>query len=310
MNKGIDVWDVVVVGGGPAALTAAIYAARYNLKVLVLAGVFGGLMAEAHKICNFPSEKSILGSELMTRMKEHAEESGASLRLAMVNRVIKEKGSFRVVTNSEEVLGKTVILALGTSHRKLSLPSEKKYLGKGVSYCFTCDGRFYKGKRVGIIGGSDAAITAAIYFSDICPKVYLIYRGDKLRAEHAWLENLAKKSNVEVLYQTNVVDLLGEKKLEAVMIDKPHQESNKILLDGLFVQIGEVPDRAITEKLGLSLTKEGFVKIDISGRTNIEGVWAAGDITTGSSGFRQVITACAEGAIASQDIFKYLKEKK
>lgn len=301
-------WDVLIVGGGPAGLTAAIYAARYRLKSLVLAKTPGGLAAEAHKVCNYPSEEEIGGFELMEKMKTHAQNSGAEIKIEKVVGIFKEGDLFKVSGQSgEKYSARTVILALGTKHRQLGFPSEKKYLGKGISYCFTCDGMFFKDKIVGVIGGSNSAVTAALYFSEICPQVYLIYRRSKLRAEPAWVEVLVKKENVQVIYETNVVDLFGKEKLEGVVLDKSYQGSERLALDGLFVEIGSEPDQELIKPLGVEIDKEGFVKVASDGKTNIDGIWAAGDMTTGSDGLRQIVTACAEGAIAAQSVFKYLQ---
>ncbi len=303
------IYDVLIVGGGAAGLTAALYAARYNLNGLVIAEFFGGQIIEADKICNYPGIAECTGFELMTKFKQSALSSGAKLEQGRVFDIKKEGDYFKIHTiKDKEYLAKTVILAIGTKKRKLGLEKEADYLGKGVSYCFTCDGMFFKGKTVGVVGGSDAAVTAALYFSEISPQVYLIYRGDKLRAEPAWLKSLEKKQNIEVIYQANIIDLYGDGKLEGVVLDKAFKGKDRLSLDGLFIEIGEIPSREFVEPLGLKVDAKGFVVIDDHCQTSVEGIWAAGDFTTGSGGFRQIITAAAEGAVAARDVFDYLKK--
>ena len=309
MIKKESVFDVFIVGGGAAGLTAALYAARYNLKTMVISESFGGLGSEAHRICNYPGVAESGGFELMNRFRENASSAGAKLEQGMVTDIVKEGVLFKISTKKGEYYAKAIVLAIGTKRRKLGLKKEADYLGKGVSYCFTCDGMFFKGKTVGVVGGSDAAVTAALYFSEISPEIYLIYRGDKLRAEPAWLKNLEKKKNIEVLHNTNVVDLYGEGKLEGVVLDKTHRDKDRLSLDGLFVEIGEIPNEELVKPLGLKIDEKGFVVVDEHSRTNIGGIWAAGDFTTGSGGLRQIVTAAAEGAIAANDVFNYLKKE-
>ncbi|MBL7078135.1 FAD-dependent oxidoreductase [Candidatus Shapirobacteria bacterium] len=305
-----EIYDLVIVGGGPAGLTAAIYATRYQLKTLVLATVFGGTAAQAHKICNFPSYKSIKGFELMEKMRIHAQDSGAEMKMATVKRIEKKGEKFKILVGSEEYLAKTIVLALGMKHRQLGLSNESKYLGRGLSYCFTCDGSFFKNRVVAVVGGSNAAVTAVLYFAEICPKVYLIYRKNKLRAEPVWTNLLAKKKNVEIVYDTNVIGLSGESKLEKIKLDKNYQNKREIVTDGLFIEIGGEPTRKLIQLLAVEIDEQGFAKINSGGETNIQGVWAAGDMTVASDGFRQIITACAQGAVAAQSVFKYLQREK
>ncbi len=305
-----EVWDVIIVGGGPAGLTASIYATRYSLKTLVLATVYGGVMSEAHKICNYPSWPEVTGPELTAKFKDHATASGAKLELDTVEEISKENELFKVKTQlGKEYLGKTLILTMGMKHRKLGVAGEEKFLGKGVSYCFTCDGAFFKQKKVAVIGGGDGAVTAALYFADISPEVYLIYRGESLRAEPAWIESVKKKSNIKVLYNTNVVELKGEEVLSQIVLDQEFEGKKELEVAGLFIEIGGEPSRKLTQMLGVEIDQEGYVQVDAWGKTNIPGVWAAGDLTASSKGFRQIITACSQGAISVRNIFGSLQKK-
>jgi len=275
-----------------------------------LASVYGGVMSEAHKICNYPSWPEVTGPELTTKFKDHALSSGAKLELNTVEEVGKEGKLFNVKTQlGKEYLGKTLILTMGMKHRKLGLAKEGEFLGKGVSYCFTCDGAFFKGKTVAVVGGSDGAVTAALYFADICPQVYLIYRGERLRAEPAWIESVKKNNNIKVLYNTNVVGLKGEQVLEQIVLDKEFEGKKKLETSGLFIEIGGEPSRKLTGMLGVKIDEEGYVRVDSWGKTNIDGVWAAGDLTASSKGFRQIITACSQGAVCVRNIFGSLQKK-
>lgn len=301
-------YDLVITGSGPAGLTASIYAARYRLATLVIGDALGGMAGEAYKICNFPSEKEISGLKLMEKMKDHAESLGVEIILDEVSEVKKTDKEFLVSTiNGLKFQTKTIILATGQKRRKLNLKQEKKFLGKGVSYCATCDGAFYKEKTVGVIGGRDAAVSAAIFLAGLARKVYLIYRGPKLRAETILVEELEKNPKIEVLYETQVVSLEGKDELEKVVLDKPYNGSQELSLAGLFVEIGSVPDTAMFQRMGIAIDEKQRIIVDASQATSLKGVWSAGDVTNGSNGLRQVITACGEGAIAAESVIHYFQ---
>ena len=306
-----DKYSLVIIGAGPAGFSASIYASRYKIDNLVIGQAIGGLIFEAHKVCNFPSEEEINGQDLANKMKAHAESLGASVLLDKVISVNKAEEGFSISTmNGKKVFASAIILALGTEHRKLGLPNEGKFLGKGLSYCATCDAMFYKDKTVVVVGGANSAHTSSLYLSEIAKKVYQIYRKDKLRGERAWVEQVLSNKKIEVIYNTQVVELKGESKLEKIILNEPYQGSKEILTDGLFVEIGTSPKSELIDILKLEKNEAGYVIVDSAQRTNQEGVWAAGDITTASNGLRQVITASSEGAIAADDVFKFLQTKK
>lgn len=301
-------YDLLIIGAGPAGLTAGLYAGRFRLKTLIVGVLTGGLMTEAHKVCNFPSEKEISGMDLTEKMKNQVLSFGVEIRQDEVESLKKEGNLFRIGTESgQKFSAKTLLLACGTGHRKLNLPNEEKFLGRGVSYCSTCDGPLFRDKIIAVVGGSNAAATAALYLSEIARKVFLIYRKSKLRADPIWVESLEKRNNVEVIFNTNVIKLLGEDQLKKIKLDAKHRESEFLNVDGLFLEIGTVPSGALSRQLKVETNENGFIKVDSGGGTNIKGVWAAGDITTGSDGFMQIITACAEGAVAAKNIYHYLK---
>ena len=210
--------------------------------------------------------------------------------------------------NGEMVHARTVLLATGTEHRHLHVPGEAAFAGKGVSYCATCDGFFFKGKTVAVIGGSDSAAVSALYLADIAAKVYVIYRGSELRAESFWKQRIAAHERIEVLYDTSITEITGDTTVTAVTLDRPHNDAQTLPVDGVFVEIGADPKIDFASALALHTDDEGYIDVDKSCKTSAEGVWAAGDITTGSDKFKQIVTAAAEGAIAANSIQLWLKK--
>lgn len=301
-------WDLAIIGAGPAGLTASIYTSRSNLKTIVFGLQQGGLITESHKVCNFPGCPEIKGDDLGERMIQHAKKYGTSINQEKVTEIEKKGGLFKLSTNlGEKYQAKTLLFATGSKRRKLNLEREEELRGSGVSYCATCDGRFFKDDKVGVVGGANAAATAALYLADLAKKVYIIYRRDELRAVPAWKKEIHNTDNIEIIYNTNVTGLKGEENLEAVELDNDYQESSKLNLDGLFIEIGSVPRTKLPQEIGVELGENKHIKIDETGKTNVDRVWAAGDITTGSNKFKQVITAAAEGAIAADNIHQYLQ---
>ncbi|MFA5644106.1 MAG: FAD-dependent oxidoreductase [Patescibacteria group bacterium] len=304
-------YDLIIIGAGPAGLTASIYASRYKINHLVIGEIPGGLISEAHNVCNFPTYKEISGFELMEKMKSHVEDLGGQIMsMEKVAKIEKNNDVFELTLESQKVLSaKNILLATGTKHRQLGLEEEKKFLGKGVAYCATCDAMFFKDKIVGVMGGGNSATTASLYLSEIAQKVYLIARGDKLKGEMVWVDNIMANKKIEVLLNTNIIKLNGENKLESITLDQEVSGSSDLKLDGLFIEIGTEPDTFLTEMLGVE-TDRGYIVVDKEQKTNVAGVWSAGDITTNSAFFRQVITACSEGAVASYSIFSSLQKNK
>ncbi len=311
MEEVKDKYSLVIIGAGPAGLSASIYASRYKTDNLVIGQALGGLIFEAHKVCNFPSEKEISGRALVEKMKEHVEDLGNPILLDKVSSVEKTEQGFKISTLSgKQILSSAIILALGTEHRKLGLPNESKFLGKGLSYCATCDAMFYQGKTVVVVGGANSAQTSSLYLSEIADKVYQIYRKGALRGERVWIDQVLANKKIEVIYSTQVVGLKGEGKLEKIVLDKPYHRKEEIETDGLFVEIGTKPESELIKDLNLKTNETGYVMVDNAQRTNRKGIWAAGDITTASNNLRQVVTASSEGAIAADSVFKYLQAEK
>lgn len=311
MGEETKQYELIIVGAGPAAYTAAIYAKRFNIDTVIIGEAFGGLAADAHKVCNFPSRKDIPGFELMQDMYQQVVDMEVEVLMDKVVNVKGKSGEFTVVTqNEKEYFGKQVLLTIGTKRTHLKLNREDEFIGRGVSYCATCDAMFYKDKTAVVVGGGNSAHTASLYLAEVAKKVYQIYRGSKLKGEPAWIDQLKKNNKVTVLFNTNVIELLGTDKLSGVQIDSKHDGSDKIKTDGLFIEIGSQPGRSLSEGLGLKINEKGYIEVDSAQRTNVSGVWAAGDITTGSNNFRQIITACSEGAVAAEDIFQKIQRGK
>jgi thioredoxin reductase (NADPH) len=304
----IEHYDVLILGAGPAGLTAALYAARYNLKVAVIAKTFGGTTNLAGEIENWPG---FLGSgqELMKKFREQAESFGARFLLAEVTNVKKDDNGFLLEINEHEIHGKALILALGTEHRKLNLPGEKQFLGKGVSYCATCDGMFFKNKNVAVIGGSDSAAKAALYLSEIAKKVFIIYRNQILRCEPISMKKINEKKNIQIFYNSSPTEIIGNKKVNAIEIvqskSKTEQEEFKLDIDGVFIEIGATPVVDIVKNLGLKVDEEGYIITDKEAKTNIPGCFAAGDNT--NSALKQVVVAAGEGAISAKSAYDFLR---
>lgn len=304
-----NTYDIAIVGSGPAGYTASIYASRYKLKNIVFGKLIGGTITEAHKVCNYPGLPDISGIDLGYKFHEQAKDLGGEYSTESITEITKEGEIFKLLTDSnKQYLAKTVILATGTERNKLAILGEDQYIGKGLSYCATCDAMFYKDKVVAVVGGSNAATMAATMLSDIAKKIYIIYRGTGFRGEPAWIQEIQSKKNITTIFQTLIVGLEGEPRLQRVKLSKPFNDSEYLDVDGVFVEIGSEPNITLPLKLGLKLDKQNYIEVDNTQATSIEGIWAAGDCTTNSNKFKQVVTATSEGAVAANSIFCYLKE--
>lgn len=304
------IYDLAIIGAGPAGLAASIYASRYSLEHKIVGTVLGGQISEAHIIDNYPGIPGISGSELSQKWGDHAKKYRTEIVPNLV-KSMEKSGSFKLTLDNEKVISaRAILLATGTKRRKLNVLGEAEFLGRGVSYCATCDGFFYKDKIVGVVGGGDTAASAAVYLSGICQKVYIIYRKEKLRAEPFWAKLIEKNSKIEVIFNTNILEIIGLDKLEKIKLDKEYNGEKELYLNGIFIEVGSDPDISYAKNLGIDTDEGGYVKIKRGGATSVLGIWAAGDITDGSDKFRQVITAAAEGAVAVRSIFNYFKRLK
>ena len=299
-----EVYDLIVIGAGPAGLGASIYASRYKLNHIVIGNEIGGQVVEAAEIENWAGEVSIPGKTLMEKFEHHAHQLGAKIIQADVNSVVKEGELFAIKTGTDIYRTKSVILALGMKARKMNVPGENKFIGKGVSYCATCDAMFFRDKDVVVVGGGDAAATAAIHLTEFAKKVTLIYR-DAYTWEPSWDEKLTKKG-VDKIQMKSIKSIAGEQKVSGIVYETEYGEK-ELAVQGVFIEVGTTPGVTIAQNLGVALDDQSYIIIDGTQATNIENVYAAGDVTTGSNKFRQIITAVAEGAVASGSVYRKLK---
>ena len=295
-------YDIIVVGAGPAGLTAAIYARRANKKVLVFeAKSYGGQIVNANLVENYPGFKSISGFDLATNMYEQAVELGAEIKFEMVKKITKEK---EVITDSGTYSSKAIILATGAENRRLNLPEEVDYIGKGVSYCATCDGNFYKGKDVAIVGGGNTALEDALYLANICNKVYLIHRRETFRGEDKYVEQISLSDNIELILNSNVIDLNGEDHLDSIVVKDNDDNTRTLEVSGLFIAVGQQPKNELFADV-IELDEKGYIKAHDEVYTTCEGIYVAGD--TRSKELKQLTTAVADGSLAATIAIKEMK---
>ena len=296
--------DAIIIGAGTAGLTAAIYLRRAEKTVLVLeANSFGGQIVNTPSIENFPAAPHISGFDFAMKLYEQATELGAEIRFERVTELVD--GPVKtVVTPKHTYEGKTVILATGSVNRKLSLPGEDRLTGRGVSYCATCDGHFFRKKTVAVVGGGNTALEDALYLSDLAEKVYVIHRRDAFRGEEALASSLEARENVEFVLNSNVTGLIAEEnKLKAVEVTDKAGEKRTIETDGLFVAVGRIPENGAFTPL-VTVDNAGYVAAGEDCHTNVPGIFAAGDNRTKT--VRQLVTAAGDGAVAATEAIKYL----
>ena len=300
-------YDTIIIGTGPAGLAAAIYGTRAKLDMLVLEQNYmsGGQVVNTYEVDNYPGLPGISGVDLSMKFREHAEKLGAEVIRTKVEKIDKkEDGTFTVVTEDNTYDTRTVLLAAGAHHRKLGAKGEEEMAGMGVSYCATCDGAFYKGSDVAVIGGGDVAVEDAIFLARGCSKVYVVHRRDELRAAKSLQEKLFSLENVEVVWDSVVDQIAGEEQVEAVHLSNVKDGSKKTIdVDGVFIAVGITPDSQLLQGM-VELNQGSYVKADETCMTSVPGIFAAGDVRT--KDLRQIITAASDGANAIFSIQKYL----
>ncbi len=303
-------YELVIIGIGPAGLAASIYASRFRIKHLLIGKELGGAMALASSVENYPGFEKISGLELAEKMAIQVKNLGGEIITDEIIKIEKENNSFLLETAlGKKLRAKTIIVATGTMRKKLNVPGENEYLGKGVSYCSTCDAAFFKNKVVAVIGGANAAAMGAVHLSEFAQKVYLIYRGENLRAEPIWIERIMENPKIEVIYKTNVEEILGDGvKVNAVNLDTPYKGGRNLAVDGVFIEIGGIPGVDLVKPLGVKIDEKGFIKVDFNMSTNIPGVFAAGDVASSAGELQQIVTAVSEGAIAATSVYRYLRQ--
>lgn len=291
-------YDIIIIGAGPSGLTASIYASMSNKKTLVLEEkYFGGQIINSNEIDNYPGLYKVSGFDFIEKLTNQAQDLGSEFKFEEVIEVI-DKQKYKIVkTTKNKYQTKTIIIATGQKRRKLNLPQEDKLLGKGISYCGTCDGNFYKNKVVGVVGAGNSAFEDALYLSNICKEVYLIHRNTNFKANNRLIKNLKEKENVKFILNSNITKLIGNNKLEEIILN----DKNKLKLDGLFIAIGEVPN---TKNFKLEKNKQGYIITDENCHTSVPGIYASGDVREKS--LRQLVTATNDGAICVNEALKYI----
>ena len=300
-----DTYELLIVGGGPGGLTAGIYAARSGRAAAVLdEGATGGTAAVSPWIENYPGFKGISGMDLMQKMKEHAEENIPIEMGVHIDSVSVSEEGFTLIAGDRSFQASAVILATGAKYRKLGVVGEEELTGRGGSYCATCDGPFFKDKKVLVVGGGNSAVAEAIHLRNIGMDVSLVHRRDTLRAEKS-LQEQAIKEHVELILNSTAEKIKGKDKVEGAEIRNTITgELTSLDVDGVFVSVGEDPNTALAKQLGITLDQNGYIVTDRAQRTNVKMAYAIGDVT---GGLKQVITACAEGAIVATSAFEDLK---
>lgn len=309
-KKGMDTMDqamdVIIIGAGPAGLTAGIYAKRAGLATLILekTGISGGQILTTYEVDNYPGLPLVSGFELGESFRTHAERLGVEIRSAEVEKIIDQGSTKTVVTKEGNYVTKTVIVATGANHAMLGVPGEEELTGMGVSYCATCDGAFFRGRTVAVVGGGDVAVEDAIFLARGCSKVYLIHRRDELRAAKILQENLAKLENAEVIWDSEVTEIQGEDQVENLIVrNKKTGETTLLPADGVFIAVGTVPNTTFLTGL-VEMDEKGCIVADETCATSVPGIFAAGDLRTKQ--LRQVVTAAADGANAVASVQQYM----
>jgi thioredoxin reductase (NADPH) len=302
------VYDVLIIGQGASGFSAAMYAARYQMKPVIFGAVFGGETATGGLIENYPGYPEIDGYDLMLKFREQAERNEVPIVSENVVTIKRNGDCFEATTDSGEVYqGASVIMAHGRERRTLGLEHEEEWVGRGVSFCSVCDAPLTRGGTVAVVGGGDSAIKGAVLLSKYAEKVYVIYRQSSFtRPEAVNLAQMETMSNIEPILNTNVVKLLGENGLTGVELDREFNGSRELEVTNLFIEIGADPRADLPKQLGVALNDLDEVMVDKYGRTNVEGVFAAGDLTNGSGDLKQTITASALGAMAATAAYEYV----
>ena len=303
--EGVDfekTYDLIVLGGGPTAIGSAIYAARFALNVLIVGKTFGGLIATTHLVENYPGIASTSGQGLMDMFKEHMN----SLNIPYISDEIRsiEKADDHFILHSffQKFKAYTVLIATGSERKKLGIPGEEAFAGRGVSYCATCDGPFYKDKVVIVVGGSDSAAKEALFLSQNAKKVYIVYRGEEIRAEPINKKRVYENDKIEIIYKTNIVEIKGDTSVKSVIFDS----GKEFDIDGVFIEVGSIPNSDLAKRISVKTDEKDEIIINRKSETNIPGIFAAGDVA--DAPFKQAITGVAEGVIAAYSAFDFIKE--
>lgn len=302
MNK----YDIIIVGGGPGGLTAGIYAGRQGTKNLILdKDLAGGIGREVPEMENYPGYEHISGLQLIETMKKQAEKNTEIHEFENVESIEKIEDGFIVKTNKDQYQTKTVILATGSSHKHLDVPGEKEFLGRGVSYCATCDGLFFQNRNIVMVGGGNSALQEAIYLNNLGCNVTVVHRRDEFRAQKH-LQNMIEEEGINVIYNSVVEEIKGDMLVESVVLkDTQTGKLSELPINGIFISVGYIPHTELAQQLGVDLDESGHVIIDKQQKTNVKHVYAIGDVCVG---LKQWVVACGEGAVAATSAYQDIKE--
>ena len=299
-------YDLIIVGLGAAGISTAIYAKRSNLKVLCLEkGMPGGIINYIDKIDNYPGFPNISGADLSYKLYEHLMSLDIEYKLESVNHIEKDQDIFKVSTKKATYEAQKIIIASGRKARKLGLPNEEKFLGRGISYCAVCDGAFFKNKTIAVVGSGRSAVQETLYLSNFAYKIYMLVRKDKLKVEEQLLLKLQAKKNIEIIYNTTISSLNGEEKLTSLTINKENHEKN-LEVSGLFIYIGYEPNISYLSNFNI-FDDEGYIKVNTKYETSVQGLYAVGDNIKNE--YYQIITAMSEGTVAALNVAASLNEK-
>jgi thioredoxin reductase (NADPH) len=309
-----EMYDTLIIGAGVTGLAAAMYSGRLNLKTIVLGTTsstelpIGGIITLTDTVENYPGFKRVTGQELAEKLEAHAKDYNIEIKEEKAVDVKREEkmDCFSVKTKKTKYHTKTIIFATGAKWRELSMKGAKEFKSKGVHYCALCDGALYKDKIITVVGGSDSAAKEALLLAKYGKKVYIIYRGDKIRAEPINIQLIEKNKKIEVITNTNITEILGDKMVNKVTLDKEYNGSKNLEVNGVFGAIGHIPLSDLAVKLGVKINKKKEIIVDRESKTNTKGVFAAGDIV--DSGFKQAITGVAEGVVAAHSAYTYVNE--
>nr|WP_243665940.1 thioredoxin-disulfide reductase [Vulcanisaeta sp. JCM 16159] len=303
------VYDTVIIGGGPAGMSAAIYAARYGMSTVIITEEVGGQVAKAGWVENYLGYTRIMGPDLVTKFEEHVKYYNVPIVIDSVENVERDGDLFKVYTlNGDEYTARTIIITVGEKKRKLNVPGEDTFNGRGVSYCAPCDAPLFKGKVVAVVGGGDSAASAALLLTEYASKVYMIHRRNQLRAQKYYQDLLLKNPKIEIMWNTVVKELQGDKLLRKAILQRVDtKEVFELPLDGLFVEIGAEPPVDLFKRIGLELSQDGYVKVNHLMETSVPGIYAAGDcVDLTPRDFRQIVVAAGQGALAAYSAYNYI----
>ncbi len=298
------IYDLIILGGGPSALGCAIYAARFAMDILVVGKVYGGLIATTHVVENYPGITSVSGSQLMDMFLDHINSLKIPYVTDEIRSIQKEENHFVLKSYFQTFKAYSICIATGSERKKLNVQGEDTFTGRGVSYCATCDGPFFKDKVVCVIGGSDSAAKEALFLAQNAKKVYIIYRGEEIRAEPINKKRVFENKKIEIIYKTTITEIKGDTTVKSVIFNN----GKEFPVDGVFIEVGSNPESKLAINIGIKVNEKKEILINRKSETNVAGVFAVGDVA--DAPFKQAITGVAEGTIAAYSAFDYIKKVK